>query len=175
MKVEDGKFVCSTKRDHEKALEQCEEWGVNPYMDVENPVSSDFRGYYFAGVIGFIHRLKMYPNLAKMPLNYRNEGVALTDVYHDLLKKDFNGIHIQIDPERIESYGRSIAVKNSKKFMAYIGRISEHTEENYDIAVPTPEEYKMYRDKLMYDKTGKEFEDWYVSVKGETTDLMTGY
>jgi len=172
MKVKDGAFYCESGIEHTRALEEAEKWGTVPKMEISNPVSENFRGYYFAGVVGFIHSIKMYPQLAKKPLNYRNEGVSLVDAYHELLKRDFNGIHIKVDEERTENMGRSVAVKNSKKFNSYIDRISEYTEDNYKIRVPTAEEYNLYRDKFMEEQTGIDFTKWFVQKKGQTAELL---
>jgi len=172
MKVKDGAFYCETQLQHQQALKEAEKWGTVPKMEINNPVSENFRGYYFAGVIGFIHSIKMYPHLAQRSFTYRNEGLALANVYHELLKRQFNGIHIQVDQNIIEKMGRSIAVKNSKRFNAYIDRISEYTEDNFKIRVPTSEEYNLYRDKFMEEQTGIDFTKWFIQKKGETAELL---
>lgn len=159
---EQNAFVCKTQKATKECIELLRERGIKAKIELSSPVSQDFRGYYFAGVIGFIHKIKMYPQLAKAPLNYRNKGVSLSDVYHELLKQDFNGIEIMESDGTIRTVAKSIAVEDSGKFTEYLDRINEHISENFGMRLPTPEEYNHYRDTLQEDETGKTFVESFV-------------
>lgn len=132
-------FVCESDEQMQEAIARFNRGKMRSYLVQETPVSDEFRGYYFDGVIRFVHELKMYPEIANVPLNYRNEGVSLVDVYHELLKRDFNGITVATG----EKIGKSIAVKDSEDFDNYIKRISEYTSENFLVPVPSPDDFKM--------------------------------
>jgi hypothetical protein len=154
-------FVCDTQENTEKAIKNYKRWGNKAKMDILNPVSQDFRGYYFKGIIGIIHRIKMYPNLSKFDIKHKfSTGLDLTDVYHELLKQKFNGIDVKNWSGEIETIGMSVAVRDTGKFFDYIERINAYTSENFSIKLPTPEEYKAYeRNAEIGDP---EFNDWYV-------------
>lgn len=148
-------FVCDSQEETLKAIDYFKKKKPKTTMKMENEVSDIFRGYYFQGIIGFIHELGVYPTLARYDLNYRNDGFTMTDAYHELLKRDFNGITIKMG-DRIEKIGKSVAVKDSGKFTSYVERISRYTSENFGVPVPTPDEFSRYSSKK------KDFSRFYI-------------
>lgn len=104
-------------------------------VPVSGKVSEEARGYYFGAVIPFLKKIV-------------TEWDSVTgDEVHEILKKNFNGFEA-FNPKtgRVERYGRSIAVEDSRKFQEYLLRLADWVMTNYQQTLPDPEEYKEWRD-----------------------------
>lgn len=114
---------------------------------VKARVTDNQRGYFFGGILPFCHRLGMYPQLADQKFT-----VELAEMYHELLKQDFNGI--DIGTRRI---GRSIASEDRDGFDRCLEELNRYTAENFGVPLPTPDEWKNFRDTL---KDGEFLEEY---------------
>lgn len=102
-----------------------------------NPVSDNMRGYYYGAAMPFLRSLvPQWENIKD-------------DELHEILKKAFNYFEAY-NPvtKRNERYGMSVmsSDKQNKKAMEYMERIADWVLENYGQHMPSPEDYKEWRD-----------------------------
>lgn len=156
IKIENGRILLRNEYDKEQLKKFVDSGRSLGELVLREHVSSNARGYWFGAVIPFIHKLGMYPGLAKMELT-----PELREVYHEVLKKEFNGIDYEVSPGQWITVGKSICSVDKDYYSASFMRLNEYVLENFGMNIPSPDEYRQY-----FPNNGKEFHDWYIENKG---------
>jgi hypothetical protein len=103
---------------------------------VSSKVSDNRRGWYFAGVLPFMKQL--------VPA-----WQELTDEQlHEVLKTEFNGFIVETKHGK-RKYPLPVANRDvdTEQFDNYILRIADWVLTNYNLMLPSPEDYKDLRDR----------------------------
>lgn len=112
--------------------------------------SDEQNAYYWGGVIPFIHALKPFTFLANKNLNDKikdplsGQVFTVSNLYHEILKHEFNGIRIPARDGTMKHIGVNTSTLNTIQFGDYILRIGNWISENYGMPIPTPEDYQKW-------------------------------
>lgn len=112
--------------------------------------SEEQNAYYWGGVIPFIHALKPFAFLAEKNLNDKvkdpnSERIfTVSELYHEMLKHEFNGIRVPSREGKLKHIGVNTATLNTQQFGDYILRIGNWVSENFGMPIPTPEDYEKW-------------------------------
>lgn len=136
--IHPDKFEFQNELHREWLKDSAKKKPIKAEIVVKTRVTKNQRGYLFQGIISFIHRLGMYPQLSSQKLTEE-----VTGYYHELLKQDFNGI--DIGDRRI---GRSIASEDRDGFERCLELLNQYTTENFGVPIPTSDEWIEHRDTL---------------------------
>lgn len=99
----------------------------------KNPISDKLRAYYFAVVVETVK--SVVPEWKHKP----------SDDIHEILKQEFNGFNCFSPMSgKVERYGRSAMSdsSNTHRAMDYIEKIRVYLLENYEVDLPSTDEYK---------------------------------
>lgn len=112
--------------------------------------SEEQNAYYWGGVIPFIHALKPFAFLANKNLNDKvkdpmsEQVFEVSNLYHELLKHEFNGIRIPARDGKMKYVGINTSTLNTTQFGDYLLRIGSWVSENYGMSIPSPEDYEKW-------------------------------
>ena len=122
--------------------------------------------YYWGAVIPFIHKIKMFPKLAKYDLqdvlNVRGVDMSVQEIYHGLLANQFLGYQVMDKNGKILKGVARTSTLSVEQFENYLMLIQEYVVENFGIPIPSPDEYESWTFYADPEDTQEDFFDNYI-------------